>query len=186
MHQKEGIAVKLLFVFFLLLSVNVTQVSAYEYRGFTKLNPDECTTLEKDVVLSKLPIGFSKYTGFVKICNLINKGKETRVSIVSVWAHEYLDVQPPKTAWENFPLPIIVDNHFKPLGYLQELYPSSWVTDLNIYYGKWRLDIPTEIRVDVENPAVSGDYYYPPLIWNEKSSFYEIKGKGTINGRRPQ
>lgn len=178
---------KLFLVTFVLLLVNTAYANAYEYKGFLKLNPNECISLRNNIVLSKLPVEFAKYTGFVKICKLVNKnGKGTRVSIVSIWAHDYLDAKSAKAPWENFPLPVIVDNEFKPLGYLYELYPSGWVTDLNIYYGKWRSDIPTEIRVDVENPAVSGDYYYAPMRWNQEGWFYEIKSKEIINGRRPQ
>ena len=158
-----------------------------EYKGYKKLNPDECIPLDKGVVVSQLPTEWHKYVGFIKICKLTpGKATTTQVSIISIWAHDYLNTQPPDTPWEKFPLPIIIDSSFKQIGHINELYPSDWVTDLNIYYGQWQFDVPTEIRVDVENPAVSGDYYYAPLIWNKKNGFYEMRTKETINGRRPR
>ena len=155
------------------------------YKGFKKLNPDDCLLLDKISIVSQLPEQWHKYSNFVKICKLKqNESSIGQVSIISIWAHDYLDTLSPNAPWENFPLPIIIDSHFKQIGQLSELYPSDYVTDLNIYYGKWQFDLPAEIRVDVENPAVSGDYYYPPLIYNKKSGYYEMKGKVTINGRR--
>jgi hypothetical protein len=42
------------------------------------------------------------------------------------------------------------------------------------------------IRIDVYNPTVSGDYYYAPLIWNEKDGQYHMKTKESKSGKRPK
>jgi len=173
----------------LLFFVLAISSTAYgnEYSGFTKLDPSQCVPLNKEQVVSQVPDQWHKFAGFIKVCPL-KQGKTgfAHVSILSIWAHEYLESQPPNAPWQGFPLPIIINNHFERIGQLSELYPSDWVTDLKVHYGKWQHNIPTEIRVDVENPAVSGDYYYAPLIWNEKRGSYLMRSKETINGRRPR
>jgi hypothetical protein len=60
--------------------------------------------------------------------------------------------------------------------------------ELDVYFGKWQSGMLTEIRVDVYNPAVTGDYYYAPLIWNKNSGVYEMKSgeKEKTYGHRPR
>ena len=172
----------LLFIIFFIPSTSYCN----GYKGYIKLKPEECVILDKSSVVSKLPMEWHKYAGFIKRCELRQKNTSTsQISVISIWAHDYLNTQAPNAPWEKFPLPIIIDCNFVQVGQLNELYPSDWVTDLNVYFGKWQLGIPAEIRVDVENPAVSGDYYYAPLIWNKKNKSYEMKSKRTINGSRP-
>src|SRR5512135_3703092 len=124
------------------------------YKGFLLLNPDECVPLDKKVVL-QLPAEWHKYGDFVKICGLTEKkGQPAKVSIISVWAEEYYDTLPSDAMWEKFPLPLIVDERFRKIGKLPELYPMDQPRELDVYYGKWQSGVPAEIRVDVYNPAV--------------------------------
>jgi hypothetical protein len=54
-------------------------------------------------------------------------------------------------------------------------------------YGKGEVGgTPKEIRIDVENPSATGDYYYAPLIWNTKVKMYLMKDTEEISGRRPR
>lgn len=172
---------------FLLVALFVLTPSVHgqDYKGFSLLNPDECALLDKKVVL-QLPAEWHRYGDFVKICGLAqNKGQPAKVSIISVWADDYYETQSPTPMWENFPLPLIVNSTFHPVGRLPEVYPSNPPHWLKVYYGKWQSDIPAEIRVDVENPAVTGDYYYDPLIWNKDKDGYKMKSEErTYGGRR--
>ena len=172
-----------LFVFFLALSF-VSNVHSKGYRNFLLLNPDDCAPLGKNVVM-QLPAEWHKYAKFVKICELKEKkARVAKVSIVSIWADDYYDARPPGAMWENFPLPLIVDHDYRQLGQLPELYPTHQESELNLYYGKWQSGMPTEIRIDVRNPAVGGDYYYAPLIWNKTTGRYEMKSKEITHGVR--
>lgn len=79
--------------------------------------------------------------------------------------------------WEDFPAPILADSAFKEVGRLPELYPMDWATHLIVSFGKWHNGRPDEVRIYVSNPAVSGDYHYVPLKWNEKKGRYEMKSQ---------
>jgi hypothetical protein len=171
-----------LFVMLLVLALFSNSFAA-GYPGFRELNDEECVVLdEKDI--QKLPPAWHKYKGFVKICGLKkNKTAKANISIISIWANDYLDSQK-KTSWEDFPRTVIVDDHFNQLGTLPELYPMDSPSEPIIYYGRWKKGIPTAIRIDVYNPAVSGDYYYAPLIWNEKTKKYYMKETESVSGKR--
>ena len=154
------------------------------YKGFLLLNPDECVPADKKVLL-QLPAEWHKYGDFVKICGLTQKkGQPAKVSILSVWADDFYEAQSPDPVWEDFPLPLIVNNSFHQVGQLPEIYPSNPPHWLNVHYGKWQSGIPTEIRVDVENPAVTGDYYYAPLLWNKDKEKYQMKSEERTYGRQ--
>lgn len=157
------------------------------YKGFTKLNPDECVTLDKKVV-AQLPTEWQKYADFTKICKLKqNDAPTANVSIISIWIKNYFETLPvtKRNILENFPRPLIVDNDLKKLGQLPEPYPIFDVTDPDIYYGKWQSGIPFEILFDVSNPAMGGDYYYTPLKWNAINRIYEMKELKEKYGKRP-
>lgn len=170
----------------LLFFVLAISSTAYgnEYKGFTKLDPSQCVPLDKEQVVSQSgPMaqisgfhqGVPTETGENRFCTCVDRFHlGSRISGVST----------AKCSLARFSIPIIINDQFERIGQLSELYPSDWVTDLKIRYGKWQSDIPTEIRVDVENPAVSGDYYYAPLIWNAKSGRYEMKDVEPKNGKR--
>lgn len=175
-----------LFVFFFALAF-VSSAHSEGYRNFLLLNPDDCVPLDKKVVM-QLPAEWHKYAGFVKICGLKRKeDREASVSIISVWAHDYYDSLPEGALWKDFPLPLIIDKAFLRIGELPELYPTGDIITVNLYYGKWRGHIPTEIMVDVINPAVEGNYFYAPLVWNKQNRVYQMKkGKGITYGSRPR
>ena len=173
------------FITILFVFVLFTKSFAAGYPGFKEVIDNECVALgEKNI--QKLPPEWHKYKGFIKICALkYNKASKANITIISIWSHDYLDAQK-KDMWEDFPLPIIVDSHFNQCGTFPELYPESYVNSLYVYYGKWKAGIPTEIRIDVADPTVSGDYYYAPHIWNAKEGKYQMKTRETKHGIRPK
>ena len=160
-----------------------------EYKGYIKLNPDECIPMGKEVVISKLPLEWRKYSNFVKICKLQHGMQSpSKISIISVWVKDYFQTLPASSRdiLENFPLPLIFDNEFKNLGKLPEPYPGFDVADPDIYYGEWQLGLPTKILIDIYNPAVDGDYYYAPIKWNKEKNRYELNDLEEKYGRRPE
>lgn len=97
---------------------------AADYQGFRELKGNDCVLLSEEDV-QRLPSAWCKYKSFIKICPLKNKvTSKANVSIISVWTDDYLNAQANKM-WEDFPLAIIVDNHFKELGAIPELYPMQ-------------------------------------------------------------
>lgn len=165
------------------LFLTPTLAFAGSYPGFRELKEEECIPL-KSSLIEKLPNSWSKYEPFIKICPLARSSKiPARVSLVSIWSHEYLDSQR-KTMWENFPLPMLVDENFNDIGTLPEIFPMSSVTEPIVHYGKWREGLPSEIRVDVYNPTVSGNYYYSPLTWDNKDRRYHMRDQEPKFGSR--
>lgn len=165
-----------------------TKQSCYSSTNeFIELNEEKCSTLRRDDML-KLPLVYQEYLGFVKICSLKKKDSDEkwRTSLISIWAHDYLLSKGDASRWKDFPAPILIDSKFKEVGKLPELYPMDWVTHLLVSYGKWHAGGPGEIRVDISNPAVTGDYYYAPLEWNMEKRKYEMKSQEPITGKRPK
>jgi len=156
------------------------------YGRFTKLDPKKCIKADA-TVMSQLPSDWQKYKRFVKICPLTKNKINSDVSIISIWVNEYFDAKYPPLAthqWEQFPAPVIMDKMLHKIGSLPELFPDDDITSSIVYYGKWHGGIPTEIRVDVENPAEGGDYYYSPIVYNSNNGVYEPKNKEIIHGKR--
>jgi hypothetical protein len=164
---------------------SISNTHAKGYKGFKLVNPDKCIPVDEELVI-KLPQEWHKYADFMKICKLEDKNKsDAKVSIISVWVLDYFNTKFPPPArhiWENFPLPLIVDNNLNQIGQLPEQYPDDPPRELDVSYGKQFQGIPTEIRVDVYNPAVGGDYFYAPLKWNRKTGRYEMKEKEPRDG----
>lgn len=156
------------------------------YPGFKEINDKECAVIENNDI-QRLPSSWHKYNGFIRICGLKeNKTGKPKISLISVWAFDYLNFKN-QDDWENFPMPIIIDNEWNHLGYFPEIYPTNLASELYVYYGKWDVDgTPKEIRIDVENPSATGDYYYAPLIWNNKARRYLMQKSEAISGKRPR
>ncbi len=172
----------------ILLAVTVlcSTACATKYPGFIEMMDNNCIVLD-EVDLQKLSAEWRKYKDFVKKCGFVKRGgSKASVYLISVWAIDCLEAKRSDT-WENFPRTIIVDEQFKQIGAFpeEELYPYYHPCSLYIYYGKWQGDIPGEILIDVSNPAVSGDYYYAPLIWDKKTGKYEMKDRQDKSGPRP-
>lgn len=177
-------ATTILLTVFLILTASVT--SAGPYTGFKKLNPEECAPAD-DTTLSHLPQTWKNYRKFVKICNLKSDGGKSDISIISVWEQEYFEhvqLLGNTPVLEPFPLPVIVNKELIEVGTLPEVYPVDDITSQVIYYGKWCRSIPTEILVDVDNPAEGGNYHYEPITYNWPKGKYEIRQKEIVNGRR--
>jgi hypothetical protein len=69
---------------------------------------------------------------------------------------------------------------------LPRIYPMDHVVESFVYYGKWKSGFPHEIRVDVFNPTITGNYYFMPLIWNAEVGNYKMKSDEPIYGKRPK
>lgn len=177
---------RLIICSFILVVASISH--SYGYNGYLKLAPDTCVPLEEDVIISKLPAYWHKYSSFIKICKLKQRAATTApVSIISIWVLEYYDTRFPPPAThisESFPLPIVVNDKLRPIGQLPQQYPDDPPRELDIYYRETLVGIPSDVLIDVYNPAVNGDYYYAPLKWNPKSERYEMKDMETKYGKR--
>jgi hypothetical protein len=135
-------------------------------QGLEKLNPANCLKLDEKS-RTRLPESWRKYAAFTKYCPIKPQSDKANVSIITVWVKDYYDSRSSDAGWETFPKPLIVDRDMNKIGELPELYPVDEPREIDILVGKWQSGIPTEIKVDVFNPAVSGDYFYPPIRFNQ-------------------
>ncbi|MBJ6724526.1 hypothetical protein [Geomesophilobacter sediminis] len=154
---------------------------------FVIISEKQCYPIEISQA-NRLPSEFQKYINYTKKCDVKDQNNvETKLSIVSIWVDEYylsFSAAGRTQRWENFPLPVIVTDNFKVIGRLPEIYPRDDVTEPEVFFGKWENGMPKEIRIDVTNPAVDGDYFYPPIFWNSITQQYEMKKGEVIHGRR--
>lgn len=173
----------LTFVLFALTPREVTFAEVYP--GFKQVKPQDCVSLDITRIQS-LPPSWHKYEKFIKICPVKRAERSNAVvSIVSVWTEDYLNTKAVKT-WEEFPYSIIIDDESREVGTLPVIFPIDAPVEPDIYFGRWKGDLPTEVRVDVRDPTVSGDYYYPPLKWNSKDKMYHLTDKEPKSGSRPK
>ena len=167
-----------------------TIVYGNEYKMFNKLNPEECILLDRETVITQLPIEWSKYTDFIKICKLKNKNSSAaQTSIISIWVLDYYNARflsPTLRKEEKFPAPVIVDIKNNIIGQLPQQFPDDPPRELDVFYQKYDGDLSAEILIDVYNPAVSGDYYYTPLKWNINNRRYEMSDKDKKYGHRSE
>ena len=71
---------------------------------------------------------------------------------------------------------MLVDREFRCVGGLPELFPFDQPRTLTLRHGLWRDGVPQEIRVQVSNPAVGGDYALPALRWDAAEHRYRAAG----------
>jgi hypothetical protein len=181
---RRGLVICLFFL--ALLVARASSACGNGYPGFSFLDANDCVPLDRKAVL-QLPVEWHKYADFTKICGLNQKkGQPAKVSIISIWADDYYETRPSDAVWEKFPPPLIVDQARQRMGQLPELYPTHQASELRVYYGKWQSGMPAEIRIDVYSPAVEGDYYFAPMIWNKDKGFYEMRSKKRMYGIRPR
>lgn len=170
--------------FTLLLSFAAILAYGGESGKFRKLVPETCFVVDKEAV-AQLPPAWQKFSGFIRSCPLKERAeKAAKVSIIAIWVENYYAARPPEAIREEFPKPIIVGQDHRTMGSLPELYPIDEPREADLYYGKWVNGIPQELRMDVSNPAVSGDYHYPPIRFTDASGNYEMKDHWIIYGRR--
>lgn len=155
------------------------------YPGFVELNPAVCAPIDQQHA-EKLPSPWRKYLAFTKICPIRKTPtSKARLFIASVWTEDYLNAKR-SNMWEDFPSSIIVDDHMNILATLPVIFPIEAPTEPSIYFGRWKASLPTEVRVDVYDPTVAGDRYYPPLIWNDKEKRFRMLDKEPKSGHRPR
>lgn len=140
------------------------------------LNPDACTPLESQD-RARLPGSWQPYLAFARRCELTAPGGQPQVALISISALAYYEGKPDNMPWEKFPTPLLVDREFRCLGGLSQLFPWDQPAMLKLKHGRWKEGVPQEIRVHVDNPAVSGPYDLPTLRWNAAQRRYQPVGK---------
>ena len=139
------------------------------------LDPDACTPLEPDDQ-ARLPASWKPYLNFARRCELTAPGARPQVALISIFTRAYYEGKPDNAPWEKFPTPLLVDREFRSLGGLSQLFPWDQPAMLELKHGRWKEGVPQEIRVHVDNPAVSGPYDLPTLRWNAAQRRYQPVG----------
>jgi hypothetical protein len=164
-------------------NVSKSGKSAKAARAWRTLSPAGCHPLN-DAEQARLPASWKPYASSTRRCDLAAPGAAPKVSLVSVFAEDYFRGSPPSAPWEDFPKPLLVDSAWRCVGVLPELYPFDEPRTLTLRYGQWLDGIPQEIRVQVANPALGGDYALPPLSWDAAQQRYH--STPTSNSVSPQ
>ncbi|UXH80612.1 hypothetical protein [Roseateles amylovorans] len=142
------------------------------------LTPTSCKPLSAEEG-KHMPDAWGPYLGAARRCDLTPAGGPAQVSLISVFVEDFYRGKPDNAPWENFPKPMLVDRDFRCLGGLRELYPYDQPRELQLRHGLWKAGVPQEIRVQVSNPAVGGDYALPVLRWDAQQHLYQASGPKT-------
>lgn len=141
--------------------------------GFVALQPANCRPVADSAAL---PDEWAPYRAFVRDCPVARAGAKAppALRLLAVFVDDYYRDKPPGAPWEDFPLPLLVDASGRCLARVAHQFPVEPPRDLVVRAGKWRRDgLPGEIRFDVKNPAVGGDYALPTLRWNSGAGTYQ-------------
>ncbi len=148
-----------------------TRPDARASRSWRTLSPANCKPLD-DAEQAHLPASWKGFTAAARRCDLAAPGASSQVMLVSVFAEDYFRGLPASTPWADFPKPLLMDTAWRCLGALPELYPLDEPRTLTLRHGRWVDGIPQEIRVQVANPALGGDYALPTLHWQPAQRRY--------------
>ncbi len=144
--------------------------SVAQAEGWVTLDASRCKPVD---VAATLPDAWSKYRGSTRICPLTRHQSDVaQVSLLSVFVDDYYLGLPKDAPWESFPQPMLVDPSGQCLARLSHLYPSEPPSQLVVRAGGWKQGVPTLLRFDVLNPAVSGNYSLPGLKWDMQTKRY--------------
>ncbi|QPF75634.1 hypothetical protein G8A07_23760 [Roseateles sp. DAIF2] len=143
------------------------------------LDPMACQVLTAEQ-LARLPAVWHRYAAVAKGCKLSAPGRPTRLTLVSIFTEDYYRDRPVDAPWEEFPKPLLLDQDFRCVGVLPEIYPIEQPRELTLRHGRWRDGLPQEIRIHVSNPAIGGDYKLPAMRWDPSLKLYQSKGSKTI------
>jgi len=145
------------------------------------LSPASCQPLSS-ADQAKLPATWQAFATAARRCELAAPGTPAKVALVSIFTEEYYRGRPANAPWEEFPKPLLLDASGRCVGVLPELYPTEEPRTLTLRHGLWRDGVPQEIRVQVANPAVGGDYALPPLRWDAAQQRYRAAGAAGASG----
>lgn len=151
-------------------------------KDFQRLSDKSCVAYAEAKLKPTLSPAWQPYLAATRVCPLVKKaGDKPEIVLVSVFSDDYYRNKPMDAVWENFPKPIFFNKDGNCVARLPDLYPTEPPRDLEITYGHWKNSIPQEIRTHVLNPAVTGDYDLPKLIWDEKTHQYNPLGESFGN-----
>ncbi|WP_431257467.1 hypothetical protein ACQ86G_22910 [Roseateles chitinivorans] len=148
-----------------------------------QLNAEACTPLTENEQ-ARLPATWKPYLSATRRCELTEPGAKSQVALITVFALSFYEGKPATAPWEDFPRPLLVDEEFRPVGGISELFPWDQPATLTLRHGLWKGGIPQEIRVHVDNPAVSGPYDLPVLRWDASQRQYRSVDGPTPRKRR--
>jgi hypothetical protein len=140
-----------------------------------KLDAGACSPLSAEDK-ARLPAAWQPYLAFTRRCEMAAPAASAQVALISIFTLEYYEGKPDDAPWEKFPTPLLVDREFRCLGGLSQLFPWDQPAMLEIRHGRWKGGVPQEIRIHVDNPAVSGPYDLPTLQWNASQRRYHPVG----------
>lgn len=139
-----------------------------------QLLPATCVSLAASKLNLTLPAEWRPYIGATRVCPLKrNSGATENIRLVSIFIEDYYRNKPADAPWEDFPKPVLLDDVGQQVGTLEALFPNESPGEMVLSYGRWQGHIPTEIKMRMLHPGVSGNYDLPTLRWNKKSRRYE-------------
>jgi hypothetical protein len=151
--------------------------------NFVTLKPDQCQRLNEAI---ELPADWTPYRDFVRSCPIAKPARTSSpaLRLLAVFVDDYYAKKPSGSPWEQFPLPMLVDINGRCLARVAHLFPVDPPRDLIVRFGKWRSDgLPSEIKFQVKNPAVDGNYNLPTLYWISDKGIYQPANSASLKDK---
>lgn len=151
---------------------------------FQRLMPDACIPLAASKLNVPLAAEWRPYLSSTRVCPLVQqRGAKPDIVLISISIQDYYRDKPADAKWENFPKPILANYRGEHVGEISELFPEESPGEMILTYGHWQDNIPGEIRMHIINPAVTGDYDLPTLLWNKEKQRYVAQDKSAMDKR---
>lgn len=159
-----------------LFTASFASACASQAHDFVTIAPTACLPVEQGM---GLPADMTPYRAAVRVCNIARKSGPSaavaKVRLLSVFTDDYYKSLPADAPWQNFPLPMLIDETGRCLGRIAHLFPVDPPQELTVSAGRWQRGVPHELRLAVKSPAVGGDATLPSLHWNPRSGGYAAK-----------
>jgi hypothetical protein len=136
-----------------------------DQKAIVHLNPETCGTVPSDK-RSWLPEAWQPFQAFVKLCP-VARDEVPAFYVMSIWADDYYRAQPEDAPAVKFPKPLLFRPDGKNIGELPAVFPRDPPRTLDPIFLNWSKNFPHEIKLWLQDPAVLGDRYLPPLTWDE-------------------
>lgn len=132
-----------------------------------RLDSSACAPVPQDKS-AWVPEGWAPYLAFVKLCG-VGLQQTPGLYLLSIWADDYYKTLPPSAPAVKFPKPLLLSQEGRKIGELPVLFPRDPPRTLEPIFMRWVGNFPYEIKLWLDDPAVLGDRYLPPLLWDTTS-----------------
>lgn len=135
-----------------------------------KLQPAKCTPITAEQ-RAWLPPDWQPFLSYTKTCQ-IRQANAPSLYLIAIWADDYEAHLPKNAEVAHLPKPLIVNKDGKTIGRLPVGFPRDPPRSADVTFTKFTAGFPHQIRIDIDDPTVTGNST-TYLHWNPQSNSFE-------------